>query len=134
MPAPSGGGTMTSIPVRALGLAASLTALATASSGCSYVVSTKKLDMQPFAENTITAIGEMRKIEAPPVWIRLRPYFNHPSVLEARATAQPLTKLVRGVNAYSLQVVALNESRITDRSKSRELANFLRGASQQALL
>src|SRR5512138_991309 len=134
MPAPSGGGTMTSIPVRALGLAASLTALATASSGCSYIISTKKLDMQPFAENTVTAIGEMRKIEAPPVWIRLRPYFSHPAVLEARATAKPLRDLVRGVNGYSLLVVGLNEARISDRNKCRELAKYLRGASQQALL
>ena len=113
---------------------AALAALAAAASGCSYITTQKKLDMQPFAENTVTAIGEMRKIEAPPVWIRLRPYFSHPSILEARATAKPLLDLVRGVNAYSLQVVALNESRIPDRQKSRELAKFLQGASQQAML
>ena len=120
--------------VRGIALAAALGTLATASSGCSYITSSKRLDMQPFAENTVTAIGEMRRIEAPPVWIRLRPYFSDPAVLAARATAKPLLALVRSVNAYSLQVVALNESRISDRSKSRELANFLRGASQQALL
>jgi hypothetical protein len=115
-------------------LAATLATLAAAASGCSYVTSSKRLDMQPFAENTVTAIGEMRKIEAPPVWIRLRPYFSHPSILEARRTAKPLFDLVRGVNAYSLQVVALNESRVSDRQKSRELAKFLQGASQQAML
>lgn len=114
--------------------AVALLALTAASSGCSYFTTTKKLDMQPFAENTITAIGEMRKIDAPPVWIRLRPYFAHPAVLEARDAAKPLKELVRGVNAYSLQLVALNEARITDRNKSRELARFLRGASQRALL
>jgi hypothetical protein len=117
-----------------LRLAGTLAAVAVAASGCSYFTTQKKLDMQPFAENTVTAIGEMRRIEAPPVWIRLRPYFSHPAVLEARATAKPLIGLVRGVNSYSLLVVALNESRITDRNKSRELAKYLRGASQQALL
>lgn len=115
-------------------LAAALIALAATSSGCRFFTTTKKLDMQPFAENTITAIGEMRKIDAPPVWIRLRPYFSHPAVLEARAAARPLKDLIRGVNAYSLQLVALNEARISDRSKCRELARFLRGASQLALL
>ena len=48
-------------------LAAILAVLATASSGCSAFTKTKKLDMQPFAENTVTAIGEMRKIETPPI-------------------------------------------------------------------
>jgi hypothetical protein len=38
------------------------------------------------------------------------------------------------VNVYSLQVVSLNEARITDRTKVRELVRFLRGASQQALI
>jgi chromosome segregation ATPase len=90
--------------------------------------------MQPFAENTVTAIGEMRKLETPPIWIRLRPYFSHPSIVETRAITKPLVELVRGVNAYSLQVVSLNESRIPDKSKVRELVRYLRGASQLALL
>ncbi len=115
-------------------LAAAVLVLTASSSGCSYFKSAKKLDMQPFAENTVTAIGEMRRIEAPPVWIRLRPYYGHPLVLEARAAAKPLRDLMRGVNAYSLLVVALNEATISDRAKCRELAKYLRGASQQALL
>jgi hypothetical protein len=115
-------------------LAAAVALLAVGASGCSYVTTTKKLDMQPFAENTVTAIGEMRRIETPPIWVRLRPYFGHPTLVEARKTAKPLLDLVRGVNAYSLQVVALNESRISERNKVRELARFLHGASQQALL
>jgi hypothetical protein len=115
-------------------LTTTLLALLGVSSGCSSVRSTRKLDMQPFAENTITAIGEMRKLETPPVWIRLRPYFSHPSIVETRAITKPLVELVRGVNSYSLQVVALNESRIPDRSKVHELVRYLRGASQLALL
>jgi len=113
---------------------AALALLAASASGCSYFMSTKKLDMQPFAENTVTAIGEMRKVEAPPVWIRLRPYFSHPTVLDARKSALPLLELVRGVNAYSLQVVSLNEARVSDETKVKELVRFLHGASQQALL
>src|SRR5512138_457005 len=104
-----------------LRLAAALAALAATGSGCRYFKAERRVDMQPFAENTVTAIGEMRKIQAQPVWIRLRAYFSDPSVLETRATAKPLLDLVRGVNAYSLQVVSLNESRISDRNKSREL-------------
>ncbi len=115
-------------------LFALLGVLATAGSGCSYFTKTHKLDMEPFAENTVTAIGEMRRIETPPVWVRLRPFFGHPTLLETRAAGKPLFELVRGVNAYSLQVVALNESRISERAKVRELSKFLHGASQQALL
>jgi hypothetical protein len=115
-------------------LAATFAVLATASSGCSYFSKSKKLDMQPFAENTVTAIGEMRKIEARPIWIRLRPHSTHPSLAETRQSRDALLDLVRAVNAYSLQVVSLNDSRISDRNKVRELAKFLRGASQKALL
>jgi chromosome segregation ATPase len=115
-------------------LLTTLLALAGASSGCSTVSHTRKLDMQPFAENTVTAIGEMRKLETPPIWIRLRPFFSHPSIVETRAITKPLVELVRGVNSYSLQVVALNESRISEKNKVRELVRYLRGASQLALL
>ena len=124
---------MTTFTHRA-GLAATLAVLAATGSGCRYFKTERRVDMQPFAENTVTAIGEMRKIQAQPVWIRLRPYFSDPSILETRATAKPLLDLVRGVNAYSLQIVSLNESRISDRNKCRELAKFLHGASQTALL
>jgi hypothetical protein len=125
---------MPSIPCARVRIAATLAVLATASSGCSYFTKTKRLDMQPFAENTVTAIGEMRKIESPPIWIRLRPYLRHPSMVETRQARDALLALVRAVNAYSLQVVSLNDSRIPDRSKVHELAKFLRGASQKALL
>jgi len=109
-------------------------ALACASAGCSSVRATRRLDMQPFAENTVTAIGEMRKLEAPPIWIRLRPYYFHPAMVESRAITKPLIELVRGVNSYSLQVVSLNESRISEKAKVHELVRYLRGASQLALL
>jgi hypothetical protein len=123
----------TTLVPRAL-LATTALALVCASAGCSSVRTTRRLDMQPFAENTVTAIGEMRKLETPPIWIRLRPFFSHPSIVETRAITKPLVELVRGVNAYSLQVVALNESRISEKSKVRELVRYLRGASQLALL
>ena len=55
------------MPTSLAARAAALALLAASTSGCSYFMSTKKLDMQPFAENTVTAIGEMRKVEAPPV-------------------------------------------------------------------
>src|SRR5689334_2543504 len=113
------------MPTSIAARAAALALLALSASGCSYFMSSKKLDMQPFAENTVTAIGEMRRIEAPPVWIRLRPYFAHATVLEARKTAKPLLELVRGVNLYSLQVVSLNEARIPDETKVKELVKFL---------
>jgi hypothetical protein len=121
-------------PLRPRLATSALALLLALASGCSLFRPTKRVDMQPFAENTVTAIGEMRKIQTPPVWIRLRPYINHPSILEVRKTSAPLFLLVRGVNLYSLQVVSLNDSPISERTKVRELAKFLHGASQQALL
>jgi hypothetical protein len=110
-----------------------LLALVAVASGCAKFRAHRKLDMQPFAENTVTAMGEMRRLDAPPIWVRLRPLYDHPAVAEARREAVPMRELVKSVTLYSLQLVSLNESRVPDPQKAKELARFIRAASQQAL-
>jgi hypothetical protein len=114
---------------RSLAVPAALLLLTLTGSGCSYFTASKKLDMQPFAENTVTSIGELRRLERPPTWIRLRAYYNHPAVQEAREEYKPLRQLLTTVNVYSIQIVALNDARTSDARKIRELVRYLRETS-----
>jgi len=85
--------------------------------------------MQPFAENTVTSIGELRRLERPPTWLRLRAYYNHPAIQEVREEYKPMRQLLTSVNTYSIQIVALNDARTSDARKIRELVRYLRETS-----
>jgi hypothetical protein len=112
---------------------AALLLLTLTGSGCTYFSSSKRLDMQPFAENTVTAIGELRRLDRPVSWVRLRAYQKHPAVEEARAEYVPLRNLLQGVTTYSLQLVALNDARTSDARKIRELVRYVRETAPIAL-
>jgi hypothetical protein len=114
---------------RSAAIPAALVLLALTGSGCSYFTASKKLDMQPFAENTVTSIGELRRLERPPTWLRLRAYYNHPAIQEVREEYKPMRQLLTSVNTYSIQIVALNDARTSDARKIRELVRYLRETS-----
>jgi hypothetical protein len=104
-----------------------------AATGCSTFTTTRKLDMQPFAENTVTSIGELRRLDRPPPWVRLRSYRSEPAVLEVAQEYKPMQQLLRAVSTYSIQLVALNDAKVTDARKIRELVRYLREAAPVAL-
>jgi len=106
-------------------LTLTLLALAFASAGCSVFSSSKGLDLRPFGENTVQMVGEMQKFQRPAPWVYLKKYSGHPKVLAVGAEHQALKALLRGVALYSLEVVALGESKLSEQAKVRELANYL---------
>jgi len=114
---------------RSIAFPAALLLLALTGTGCSYFTASKRLDMQPFAENTVTSIGELRRLDRPPSWIRLRAYYAHPAVEETRQEYKPMRQLLASVNSYSIQLVALNDARTSDARKIRELVRYLRETS-----
>ena len=89
--------------------------------------------MQPFAENTVTAIGELRRLERPPTWLRLRKYQGHAAVDQAGREYEPFLQLLHVVSTYSLQLVALNDAKASDARKIRELVRYLRENSPHYL-
>jgi hypothetical protein len=111
--------------VRFLVFTTALLAIAVTSSGCSVFSSSVKIDMRPFGENTVQMVGEMQKFQRPAPWVYLKKYSDHPKVLAVGTEHRALRALLRGVALYSLEVVALGESRLSERAKVRELANYL---------
>ena len=95
------------------------------SSGCSLFRADRRLDMGPFGENTIAMVGEMQKFNRPAPWVYLKKYQSHPRVAELGPTVAASRKLMRGVAFYSMQITALNESKVSEPRRISELARYL---------
>ena len=101
--------------------------------GCSTFKASKRLDVGPFAENTVGMIGEVQRATKPVVWIHLKKYDNLPAVADARRAYAPARTLMRGVALYSTQVVSVYESSLPEERKAAELARYLDEAVRRRL-
>ena len=93
--------------------------------GCASFKSTQRLDVGPFAENTVGMIGEVQRATKPAVWTYLKKYETLPSIKDVRLAYAPARTLMRGVALYSTQIVSIYESDLSDSRKSQELARYL---------
>ena len=101
--------------------------------GCASFKSTQRLDVGPFAENTVGMIGEVQRATKPVVWTYLKKYETLPSIREVRHAYAPARTLMRGVALYSTQIVSIYESDLPDPRKSQELARYLDEAIRERL-
>ena len=101
-------------------------------SSCSIFQSSKKLDMAPFSENAGILFGEAAKISRPFMWKHLKTYTNIPEFKRLQENAMPILKSLNGIVYYSHQVVAINNSRLNDKEKNRQLAHYLGEVLQKA--
>ncbi|HUL59712.1 MAG TPA: hypothetical protein VLU43_10575 [Anaeromyxobacteraceae bacterium] len=108
-------------------------ALAFAASGCTYFTTTKRVDMTPFADNTIKTIGEMGRLSKPPIWVHLRRFRQSPAVVRTLEDNIPVRKLLRNIAFYSAQVVSLNDSALPEKKKIKELVRYMREVVKPAV-
>jgi hypothetical protein len=101
--------------------------------GCASFRASRRLDVGPFAENTVGMIGEVQRATKPVVWTYLKKYDQLPSVQNVRRAAAPSRTLMRGVALYSTQLVSIYESDLSDARKSEELATYLDIAVRERL-
>jgi hypothetical protein len=107
--------------------------LAALASGCASFKSTQRLDVGPFAENTVGMIGEVQRATKPVVWTYLKKYETLPSIQDVRDAYAPARTLMRGVALYSTQIVSIYESDLSESRKSQELARYLDEAIRERL-
>lgn len=107
--------------------------IAPLAAGCSSFKSTQRLDVGPFAENTVGMIGEVQRATKPLVWTHLKQYESLPSIQVVREAYAPVRTLMRGVALYSTQIVSIYESDLPESQKSQELADYLEDAVRQRL-
>jgi hypothetical protein len=93
--------------------------------GCSVFKPTQKMDMTPFSENAGTLFGEAVKVSRPFQWKHCKPYLFIPEFNSMIVSAKPLLIVLRGVVYYSNQVVAINNSKLSDSEKNIRLAAYL---------
>jgi hypothetical protein len=101
--------------------------------GCASFKSSTRLDVGPFAENTVGMIGEVQRATKPVVWTYLKKYESLPSIRDVRQAYAPARTLMRGVALYSTQIVSIYESDLSDSQKSGELAHYLDEAIRERL-
>ena len=102
-----------------------LTLVTTTLASCASFRSSKRLDVGPFAENTVGMIGEVQRATKPVVWVHLKKYDATPTVSDVRRAFSPARTLMRGVALYSTQVVSIYESSLSEDRKASELARYL---------
>jgi hypothetical protein len=100
---------------------------------CSVFKGKRRMDMSPFAENTQTFFSEAIKIERPFPHKKLRSYTSIPEVQKLQELAPPVLNALRGIVFYSNQVVAINNSKLSQKDKCRMLANYLNEVMEKAL-
>jgi len=93
--------------------------------GCASFKASRRLDVSPFAQNTVGLIGEVQRVNKPLEWVYLKKYESLPVVLDARRAYAPARELLRGVAIYSTQIVSIYESPLSDSRRSQEVARYL---------
>jgi len=110
---------------RVLLLVLALLAAATCLAGCSSFKSHKRLDMGRFAEDMIAVAGEIQYSLGQTKAVYIRDYMDTPELVPLRIEAERAKRLVRGVIAYSIQLVTVGDSQKPDVEKAKALAGYL---------
>jgi uncharacterized protein YceK len=102
-----------------------LTTLSGCSSIGSYVKPQERVDITPFAENTISLISEVNYGLNVRSAVYLSEYIDAPVLEEYRAQWNVFRPVLRGIAAYSIAIVTLSKSDITKKERAEQLAKFL---------
>lgn len=98
--------------------------------GCSSFKSSRHLDMGPFAENTISMLLDAQSAVRPFEWHYLREYRQGVMADSMQADVALVRDVFRGIGFYSIEVVALNQSRMSNQERAARLADYIGEASQ----
>ncbi len=102
--------------------------------GCSNFKSSRSLNMGPFAENTITMLAEAQQVVAPLDWNYLREYKDVGVTDSVVVEIELLRRVFRGIGFYSIQVVALNNAKISDHKRAEKLATYIEETTNPIVL
>jgi len=112
---------------RAIRLAALLLAscVILPSFGCSYFETSTSANLAPFAEQTLAMAGSVEHSLGQGRLVYARHLAQGPETARYKESVTELQGRIRGIVAYSLQVVTVAESGLPADEKAKELAGFL---------
>ena len=127
--------TIRQVPSR-ITMASVLIILIAVISGCSTYrafKASRRVNLTPFAENTIAMTSDINYglWEARPVY--LRPHVNGPEVQKYAEKWGKIHRVLNGIVAYSVEVVTLSESLLNGPERAVALADFLERMLQPVL-
>jgi ribosomal protein S8 len=98
--------------------------------GCATFQSKQKVNLAPFAENAVSIVAEVEYGLSQARAIHVREFIDGPAVKEYEAQWKRVGKILRGIVAYSIAVVTISESNLTDKEKANALADYLTGIAE----
>jgi hypothetical protein len=98
--------------------------------GCSSFQSSRHLDMGPFAENTVSMLAEAQRSVQPFEWHYLYEYREGALADSMQSEAELVRDVFRGIGFYSIEVVALNQSKLSNKERAARLANYIGEAAR----
>jgi len=94
--------------------------------GCSSFRATTRLDLAPFAENTISLASDVEYgLTETSRAVYLREFWNDPEVVAHRLEWEKVRVLLKGVVAYSVELTTLGSSTLKGPERAEALADFL---------
>jgi hypothetical protein len=86
---------------------------------------TRQIDLEPFSENADILFGETNKLNRPFMWKYLSVYTKLPEYQRLIKNTEPILRILNGLVYYSHQIVAISNSKLSEKDKNRQLRNYL---------
>ena len=100
--------------------------------GCAVFKGSRKINMEPFADNAGILFSEAVKISRPFQFKNLKIYVDVPEYLSIKEKSVPLLRALKGIVYYSHQIVVINNSKLKDKQKNDQLARYLQEVFEKA--
>jgi len=101
--------------------------------GCATFQSKQKLDLSPFANSMITVAGDIQYSLFQHRLVTVRKMTKGPEVQKFAKNIDKLRRVIRGIIAYSIEIVTVSESNKSGKEKANALANYLNGLKRPML-
>ncbi len=92
---------------------------------CSSFKGSRRLDMGPFAENTVNMLAEAQKTVQPFDWNYLREYRPEANRGPADKDVVLVRSVFRGIGLYSVQVVSLSRASMSETKRAGKLGDYI---------
>jgi len=97
------------------------------SSGCAAFQPQKKINLAPFAENAVSIVSEVEYGLSQARAIHTRPFIGGPATIEYQDQWNKMGRFLRGIVAYSVQIVTISQSDMSDKKKAASLSEYMAG-------
>jgi hypothetical protein len=105
-------------------------ALALMVAGCASFQSKQRVNLAPFAENAVSIVSEVEYGLSQARTIHIRNFIDGPAVKAYEAQWKKVGKILRGIVAYSIHVVTVSESNMSEKEKAVALADYLEAIAE----